>query len=277
MDNCNFFPPLQLLIYRLQSLGDATAYNLSKTVQIISDIKNSLKTMKRTNSIKEIQDRPTYQMFLKKNETLLNEFSEKYPIIFWRGSNFENPSVHRICQMGFNHQIIKIMGESIENFVIKLMKTGIPNFLIVEENYFQILNKILINVFLPQLSDGNLDLSYYIKSSNTKLRSRMITLTNKFDEDDFSEVFLLEAFEINKFDLSFVDLIKQRQLKIMPEKTFWNRKEGMNVILEEDACKDGNTKWINNFYPNFNIKLVENYEDKKKLRCKFRTIENINK
>ena len=242
MDNCNFFPPVQLLIYRLQSLGDANAYSLCKTVQMISEFKNSLQNMKKTSSIKEIQERSSYKNFLKNNENLEKELSEKYPIIFWKGSNFENLSVHRVFEIGFNHKIIKILGESIHNFAFKLMKKGIPNFLFTEGDYFQTFNGILKNVFFPKESEENL--SIFLKSFNKKIRSRMITMTNKFNEDNFSEVFLIEVFEINKLDLGRIDLNLENNYKSMPDNIILNKMEEMNVIVENNAFFDGNTKWI---------------------------------
>lgn len=275
VNNYEFSPPYQLLIYRLQSLGNINAYNLSKTVENVIEMSKNKNKIEECCTVEQICQRPSYKNFLKENERILKEYSENYPIIIWRESNFDNISNENIYQVGFNHQFLNLIGEEMKNFGMKLLKKGVPECLYVENNYFQLADYTLKNVFFqnfPKEKGENIELSFIIK--NKKLRSQRIGVLNKFEEDHFSERLFIETFRVDQKKLESLILNSKTQQENDNHEPIINTPDQeMNVFLENDSSKENKINIIRKFYPNLKINFVEQYEDQLNLRCVFRKLD----
>lgn len=270
IDNYKYVPPIQLLIHRLQSLGESDAYNLSKTIEQIVELKNILKRKKISKKfmIDEIYERPSYKEFLNKNEELINKYNEEYPIIIWHRSNFDDLTITRAFNAGLNYKILMIIGEDINNFAYKLMKKGIPECLYVERDYLPTLNHILNSIFYAKNNEDNFD--YFFKTKNSKLRAQRMAIANKFEEDNFTEVFLIEIFKIEENDFKFKNESLLRKNEEATIDSFLKIHKDLNIILENDSMKEGNIKMIQNYYPDIKITVLDCFEQEKGMRCGFK-------
>lgn len=270
IDNYKYAPPIQLLIHRLKSLGELNAYNLSQTIEQIVEFKNILKKKRISKKFKidEIYERPSYKEFLKKNEELMNKYNEEYPIIVWHRSNFDDRTITRAFHAGLNYKILNIMGEEINNFAYKLMKKGMPECLYVERDYLPTLNHILNSIFYGKNNEDNFD--YFFKTKNSKFKAQRMAITNKFEEDNFTEVFLIEIFKIENedFKLSDESLIHKHEEPTIDN--FLKIHKDLNIILENDSMKEGNIRMIQNYYPDIKITVLDRFEQEKGMRCGFK-------
>lgn len=271
IDCDTYSPPLELLVYRLQTLGNAQAYILSTTIEKILNKIRGLKHLKRNSSYQKLFEKDSYQSFLKKSQELISKFTHKYPIIMCRGSNFENLLAHSVFQMSFNYNFLSIIGEEINYFPLKLLKKGLPDCLWLERNYFEALNEILDHLFFP--SQKEVALQYLIRNNEGKElksvpRSHIIT----FEEDLFTEICLLEVYEIDKKDQILIksDSDKNKS-NLQKETSNFDKFDSLNLILDKNRLQESSLKWINNYYPKFNITFIEELElEKKKMRCGFK-------
>lgn len=94
---------------------------------------------------------------------------------------------------------------------------------------------------------------------------------NKFEEDNYEEIFVVEVYDIAESDKKLFKWAKEETVK---ERScnFLNLKESFNLILEKNISNVHTIKWIENFYPNMNVTCLENVENQNELRCGFRSI-----
>lgn len=265
INNYDCQPPFQLLVCRLQSLGDIYAYNLSLTIEKIIEHFKNISIAKRSISAEEIYMRPSYKKFLQDNDKLIEEYSKKYPVVMWRGSNFENSCNENIFEISFNYTFVKLIGEEIDSFAIKFFKKGMPKCIFREKNYFQMLDISLNNVFFLKKKEEEID--FLIKTGDQKIKVQRINIINRFQEDHFHECFIIQIFKVeqnNMYTLGFNEPNYLNDQKIVINN---NRNKSRNVFLEKDNITEENLRIIKDYYPNLNIKILENLEEKEQLRC----------
>ena len=275
VNNYESSPSYQLLIYRLQSLGNINAYNLSKTVENVVGLKKNIDRIEECYTVEQICQKPSYKYFLKENLKILKKYSENYPIIMWKGSNFDSISNDNIYQVGFNYHFLNLIGEEIKNFGMKLLKKGVPKCLYAENNYFQIADYTLKNVFFPNFpKEKGENIDFLFKIRNKKINSQRIGFLNKFEEGHFHELLFIETFRVEKKCLeSFALNSKIEQEYDYNEQVIKAPDQKMNVFLENDSYKENKLNIIEKFYPNLKINFVEQYEDQQNLRCIFKHLE----
>ena len=264
-------PPFQLLVCRLQSLGDIFAYNLSKTIERIIEFFKNIVILKRNLRPEEICMRPSYNKFLQDNEKLLEENCERYPLIVWRASNFENAYNENICEVSFNYQFLNLIGEEIKTFPIKLLKKGIPTCLYVEKSYFQTLDMTLNDIFFQK--KGEEEINFFTYAGDEKIKMQKINIINRFQEDSYHECFLIQTFKIKQTNLCSLGFNLQKPLYYKEIMANNKSNQNLNVFLEKDNFTEGKIKLINDFYSNVNIKIVkDDLEEQENLRCSIKKL-----
>lgn len=122
IDRQMMIPPIQMLIQRLQTLADKNAYDLSLTIKKIVKKMDGLKKMKKKPCLESIIKLESYKNFLKKNEELVNKYSENIPIMICRASNIDEISAQKVFQISFNYKFVNLIGDNIQEFLHKLIK-----------------------------------------------------------------------------------------------------------------------------------------------------------
>ena len=261
-----YSPPLGLLVHRLQTLGNTQAYKLSLTIENIIKKLNGLKHLKKNPSFENLLEKESYKYFLKKSHDLISEFTQKYPIIMCRGSNLQDLLSQPVFQISFNYNFLSIIGEEVKNFPLKLLKKGLPDCLWLENNYFENLNEILHHIFFP--SQKETVLQYLIRNNDGKeVKSVPKSYVIKFEEDFYTEVCVVEVYEIEK---DSQNLIKPDQNLncFQKEISIFDKFDNLNLILDINSLQESSIKWINTYYPKFTIYFNEKLEsDKKSIRC----------
>lgn len=276
LDNLEIFPPIKLLIHRLQSLGDLHAYELSKTLENILRKKNlEKKPRKKSAEVENIFSRPSYRDYLEKTDKLVKQFTYEFPIIFWRHSNFEFQYDFQLIQMGFNYKLIEIMGNDPKNFGIKLLKKGLPELIWVKRDYFQMINHIIRLIFFPNQQEEFPEFFIKTKASYIKTKNQCY-YGSKFEEDDYVELSVIEV--LNFYEKDYLNIFKTNSSDYVQEKyeiqsnKIRNNEKNRNLFIKDNNFKLETIKWIKECYPNITITILKDEEQGKKLRCGYKNI-----
>lgn len=272
VDRQMFVPPIQLLIQRLQTLGDKNAYDLSLTIGLIVKKMNGLKKIKKNIDLESIFRMESYEKFLNGNNELVHRFSENLPIMICRASNIDDISAQRVFQINFNYNFVYLIGDNIRGFLYKLMKKGLPNGICIDKDYFQTLNHILIHVFFPP--ENKEILQYIITTKNKNIKVNPTSYINQFEESNYKEIFAVEVYDINESDMK---MIKWDKLETEAKQrcNFLNKEENFNLILEKNMSDVHTIEWFKAFYPNMNVTCLENVANQNEIRCGYKEISKI--
>ena len=260
-------PPIELLISRLQTLGNIHAYHLSITIEKVVTGMNQLAKAQCETKNERITDKESYKQFLKQSEILIQTLSSKGPIVICRGSNSDDFLFHPLIQIAFNYEFINLTGEDIESFALRLLKKGIPECIWIDRDYFQTLDIIVNQVFFcSQLEER---IGYIIQSRIKRIRTQSTPYVVKFNDNNYSELFLIEALEINSNDLLKIKCKPQgSSMKGIAKQDghYITNMTSFNLILENNGFHKEESSMIKSYYPNLNINYSES-RTKEKVRC----------
>lgn len=277
LDNLEGFPPIKLLIHRLQSLGDSNAYNLSRTLNDILHITTQeRKITKKRDNMEDIRERKSYNDYLGRTENLINKFTHDFPIIFWRDSNFDDQYDFQLIQIGFNTKLMRLLGEEDpEKFGMKLLRKGIPDILWIKKEYFEMINYIMRSIFFP-MNEKEDTPQFFIKTEKNLIMTKSNYHGNMFDEDSYVELSVVEVLQMDEKCLQSLELDskklvteKKDEILLSNIKNFENR----NLLINENNFRLDTEKWIKDCYPNFKITVLPNEQSDKKMRCGYKNVD----
>ena len=141
---------------------------------------------------------------MEKSENLIKKLSSEGPMVIGHGSNLDNSLLHSLTQLAFNYKFINLIGENLQNFPLRLFKKGIPECIWIDWDYFQTINILINQAFCSDKLEEKIEL--LIKSKYKNLRAKSTSFITKFNEDNYSEIFVIQMFEINKNDMQWIQL-----------------------------------------------------------------------
>lgn len=274
LDNQMHRPPIKLLIDRLKSLGDLNAYNLSKTLDELLHFKNKeKKQFKKRKEIENIFEKPSYQDYLERIEKVLKQFVQKFPLIFWRDSNFEDQSEFQLIQMGFNHCLIESIGYDPQIFGLRLLKKGLPDLLWIKHDYYKLMNQLIKTMFLSNKDEGFPE--FFLKTETNYIATKHKDYyVDKFEEEGFVEISVIEILDINEKDAKLIkpEVTDFVEKKDNTQSNSIEKYHNHHLLIDNDNFKQDSIKWIKKCYPHCKFTFLENDEEEKNRRCGFKKI-----
>ena len=263
-----FQPPIAMLIQRLQTIGNMDAYNLSLTLGLIHSVLTNFQKLRKPINIDLLTQTEAYQNFLCQNEKLVNKQS-KYPHVVWKSSNQEDVNCLKTFEIAFNYKFINLMGFNNEDFIQNLLKNGLPECFSIEGSFFKIFNWILNLSFLNRQIQENFQ--YTIKTNWKDLKVKNIEIVNKFENEDYFEIFIVQSFEINQEDSKMLTtrISKNASINASYEVNRIDKTKQYNLIVESDYFREDIKKWLKYYYPDFNIIKLKKFDEDQELRCKY--------
>ena len=271
VNTLEYSPPLGLLIHRLQSLGDTNAYELSKTVESVSNIISSLKTNMKPRKNIDILSRPSFQAFMKKNLETTKELSEKYPLMVYQHNNFEEFFDHRLTQLSYSYKLINMLGHDIDGFILKLKNHRLPECVWMDGEFFNIMDQILKSIFFPGCKLNTP--TFRIKKNGSFFRPQQKYIINRFEEDDYMYSFYIHIICLEENELDSLKIGNRKKKENGVSLSVSEVKQNISLMIEENCFKKDTLKWVTNSYPNLNI-IVRETEDQA-IRCGYKEL-NLN-
>lgn len=266
-----YVPPLELLVCRLQSLGDQAAYNLSKTVEsIITIMKHSKNEGKNRIPLQRILEKPSYNLFLQSSYELFKKLGEKFAIIIYRQSNFNDFNDHSAFQISYNDKMIQLLGNSVTSFIRRLQKQGLPECVWMDKEYFSTMHQLIRLFFFSETE--NFSPKLQIKRDGEFLDHKLQVIALKFEEDFYRETFYIQIIEVNDNTL-FLNKSVFDEKKEMQSLSVSQRSRNYSLLVERNNFMEDTLKWIRVSYPNINILMIESEEIKNNFRCGYRDVD----
>ena len=260
-----------LLYDRLMSLGDSSAYELAKTIEMVFMVKkNKIKEIKSEETAicaqtKVEKKKSEYQKFLKEaEEVLVSKRDSIHFFALYELNSIEEKGLE-LKKHGYSQNLVNLVYQNEQKFVENTLNFWLFDFLEVEkENYFEFVKHNILGV---NAKNNSMKLKFVtfegISTHSTPIPTTRICLDYM---GNVLGLFLLYEFE---FEVDFLERVsKSREKKTMETKRIKNREKQLESALKfyyEDFKQDFDEKGPENNLNSANEAPLK--------RCGFRKID----
>ena len=259
-----------LLYDRLMSLGDSSAYDLAKTIEMVFmvDQKSKIKEIKMEETAKYDfvqKNKSEYQKFLKEIEEVLgSKIDSVYFFCIFEQNSIEENGLE-LKKHGYSQNMVNLVWQDEQKFVDNTVNFWLFDFLEVEkENYFEFVKHNILGV---NAKNNSMKLKFVsfdgISTHSTPIPTTRICLDQM---GNVLGLFLLYEFD---FDEGFWERVsKSREKKTMETKRIKNREKQLENVLKfyyEDFKQDFEEKGFE--------KNLNSANEAPLKRCGFRKID----
>ena len=244
----SFFPPTDLIIDRLISLSDVSAYKLAQTIKKYSKLISYCRPPFEISNTPPLKNNE-YQKFISRFQERSDKLRSQ-PFVNFRLNFSKNSKNLEIFQIDFNAKLSELLGDSVEELSLKTLKVCIPPFVLLDMNYYEFFNRFLHNSTVSKIM-GEPELPLYSKvviQKDKTEKKHMKIQSDYFYSPTYTEIILSVAFDYE----TQIPVKKKSHLYLSNE----NQKDRLNL----KHLGSNEKEFVKEFYPDLIPKSVAGYK-----------------